>query len=370
MKENTKPTIPLSFRFALFDVAVLINNGRMRVLFTWNKAMQHQQHIREWIEAYQRTLENLVATVNLSWVRSTVGDIVNLGLSQSRIQHMIESLRPSEGLPTPSHVEHIAPCAAIQQHMLNTESTRPGFVYSEFLFQISLPEHEKKLDFTRFTGAWQQTVNRHSILSTHFAKPDVEKEDYVQVIMKATTARIRLVQGVSQPALDRLVVPYKYKDLHCSFTVFETTNYQYFGKIDVSHCLIGAGSRQIIYTDPSQAYANSLDAVPALPYSKAISERSAVAKNPIRFWKEYTKNATRCLFPITSNRQTSTSDINTITVDVPDVSQLRSFCTSADVSLTSLFQTVWSIITQAKTQYLSLTFRPAVRRKLKTSILL
>ncbi|ESZ90313.1 nonribosomal peptide synthase Pes1 [Sclerotinia borealis F-4128] len=45
-------------------------------------------------------------------------------------------------------LEHIALCAAIQQHMLNTELTRPGFINSEFLFQISLPEHEKKIDLT------------------------------------------------------------------------------------------------------------------------------------------------------------------------------------------------------------------------------
>jgi non-ribosomal peptide synthase protein (TIGR01720 family) len=166
---------PSIVRFALFDVAVLINNGRMRVLFTWNKKMQHQKRIREWIKAYQRRLENLVATVNSSWDGSTVGDMVNLSLSQSQIQYMIKSVRPSEGLLAPSYVKHIAPCAAIQQHMLNTELTRPGFINSEFLFQISLPEHEKKIDLTRFTGAWQQTVNRHLILSTYFLKPDVKK---------------------------------------------------------------------------------------------------------------------------------------------------------------------------------------------------
>lgn len=79
------------------------------------------------------------------------------------------------------------------------------------------------------------------------------------------------------------MVPYKYKDLHCSFTVFETTDFRYFSKINVSHCLIDAGSRQIIYNDLSQAYAESLDTVPALPYAKAISARSVVAENSIRF---------------------------------------------------------------------------------------
>lgn len=347
-------------RFALFDVSVEVVDGRMSMLFGYNRHMAHQDRIVAWVDTYHSSLVSLAHASQVMWPKATIGDVLDLGIaSQSSAAKLSSSLSIAQ-----KEVAYMGPSTPMQQYLLEYEARRPGFVNSEFLFRIDTPEDGGVPDMIRFREAWKQTVQRHSSLRTFFvAEPD-DPARWLQVVLEDPPCDIltHFVDSdmdhhdLATELLDDLPVPYRAGVVHNTLHLYVISGRLRYANLDISHAITDGGSRAIILNDLARAYYNGASTAQATPSHVAAAMLQQQRSESIQYWTTYLESLVPCQFPIHLMPEEPQNGRGQVVVDVPDSNALRTIAASKGITLTSLFYALWSILLGSRTTQSTVSF--------------
>ncbi|EFY97801.2 peptide synthetase [Metarhizium robertsii ARSEF 23] len=147
-------------RLALFDVSAIVTGGRLKMTFKYNRRMQHQNRIYEWVTTMHSLLK--VADESLSSLNtSELESIFAKSMKKETKEQMLDNL----GVDM-ANVQEIVLCALLQQHMvlLMAQQSGLGIYEVELVFHIT----GDNINTAKLESAWQQVIDRHSILRTIF----------------------------------------------------------------------------------------------------------------------------------------------------------------------------------------------------------
>ena len=345
-------------RFALFEVSVAIHQGQAHFYFAYNQHMLKQDRIRAWIQKCQTVLKE--AVVSLSQARSeyTLSDFPLIQPKGIDIREFTKVTLPSLGL-SEEDIEDIYPLSPMQRMMLSEEAKASGFYQAVTTWEATPAQHSKSIDVIHLQAAWQKVIDRHTILRTVFVENNFKNDrEVLQIVVKHQKADIICTDTTEQlNSIGSLFDDPRYnsqatagKPLHRMILCRKPTNGAIICKLEAHHALMDGASMAVLLRDLSLAYDDELPMQTAPPYSRYIhhlqNRRSAnVTKD---FWTEYLNNVTSCHLP-TSMKENRSSDLGTqrsVHVDLSESLQdrLPLFCKEKEVTISTLFQTVWALV--------------------------
>lgn len=148
---------PRAARRYLFEVNGSVAGGRFILTWTFSENLHHRSTIEKLTRKYIDTLKAIIAEAKSSEVRGYALSDFPLARLDRQEFDQLAARYPA--------LEDIYPLSPIQQGLLfHTLSAPESSIYTE---QVSC-ELIGELDVSAFERAWQQVVNRHSILRTSF----------------------------------------------------------------------------------------------------------------------------------------------------------------------------------------------------------
>ncbi|KAF2731994.1 nonribosomal peptide synthase-like protein [Polyplosphaeria fusca] len=335
-------------RFALFEVSAIVFKGRLRLAFTFNRHMQHQDRIRSWIAACQQNLSEIINNLVIQPPTPTLSDFPQLSLTEDRFQSMIHRLTKL-GVSI-NEVEDAYPCSNMQEGLLLSQTKDAGFYAAVTVHEVKLAN--ERVDWQKLTDAWRQVTKRHPILRTIFLE-NIGGEDglYDQVVLKdAAVNVVHLECDGEHDALEAMVqqrrVPYdgtRYPPHR--FTVCTTASGQVFCCLEISHAIMDGHSMSLIFSDLRKSYAGILQADGPL-YGDYISYlRDQPQDASLDYWKSYLAGSDVCSFPVLNDGIVEEKLLQSIRLDFGSVSipDLQTFCNSNGITLSNIFHAAWAL---------------------------
>ncbi|CZR70233.1 uncharacterized protein PAC_20134 [Phialocephala subalpina] len=276
-------------------------------------------------------------------------------------QKMKETLH--QVIPCTDNVEDAYPASPMQTGMLLSKARMTGDYNTSSIYEV-LPSRIKHApSIERLQNAWQQVVNRHSILRTFFVESVSQSGSFDQIVLrnydvlKTTT----VWTGINTTSIDDVIRtfdgnPFKnYPDFQPphNFTILETTAGRVFCRLNAEHTLVDGMSLAVIVRDLRLAYDGKLPLQPVPLYSSYITLlQEVVCSIDNRYWKSYLKDMHPCILPTLSynlSREPPKSESRSITVDIKNSHHLLKFCQSQEITLSALFRTIWGLILRSYT---------------------
>ena len=174
-------------RFGLFELSAIIFKGQLKFAFTFNRHMQHQDKIAQWVSECERTFSGTVQALAALAPTSTLSDFPLLSLTQESFQSMLGRLA-DVGLST-ADIEDIYPCSSMQDGLLLSQTKDAGFYAAVTVHELVTPG--KEANPKQLAEAWDQVVRRHPALRTVFIENLSGDDDlYNQVVLKHHEAHV------------------------------------------------------------------------------------------------------------------------------------------------------------------------------------
>src|SRR5436309_1832278 len=79
-------------RFGLFEISAIVFKGRLKFAFTFNRHMQHQERIQDWVSACRKSLTAMVQKLPTIPPTPTLSDFPLLSLTEERFESMVHRL--------------------------------------------------------------------------------------------------------------------------------------------------------------------------------------------------------------------------------------------------------------------------------------
>ncbi|KAH5402212.1 hypothetical protein HBI32_167770 [Parastagonospora nodorum] len=259
-------------------------------------------------------------------------------------------------------LEDAYPASPMQQGLLIAQAQASANYRFFAVCEASALKTGVKVSVEGLRAAWQQVVNKHTILRTVFiesSNPELEAFTtlFTQTVLKKHTAREAKVQDYQALLNYPWTNPIDYEDglpPH-RFTVYERTadNKVYFN-LEISHTLIDGASMAIILRDLVSAYQNE-SAGPAPPYRTYISmlleNQSTQMESSLTYWSQYLEGVEPCIMPKLLLDQTAptqnTLENARITFPSETVKKLHAFSKAKEVTMSSILQIAWAIVVRS-----------------------
>ncbi|KAG5953513.1 putative NRPS-like protein biosynthetic cluster [Claviceps cyperi] len=236
---------------ALFSINVSIEGGLTRFTFSWNKFINHQNLIRNWMAQV---------------------DYKGLDELQDRILPAVISENKSS-------IIDVYPCAPMVDGMLLSQIRDPGAYKTLLMYEMRHFPGKRPLDVAQLANAWQAIIVRHPALRSVFFEGVDKITAYSQAVLKSHQVLIRKLPQVNyqrQKPPHRLVLCGTGEDsaIIC--------------QIEMSHTIIDGASTSILLSDWSKAYSGALDVTPLFEtnrnFVRALKANSLTTK--LAYWKK------------------------------------------------------------------------------------
>lgn len=343
------PNVP---RFALIEISATVIRGSVRFSFDYNRHMKYQADIRRWVAECERSLRTAAERLSQMKPESTLSDFPLLPLRYNGLAKLIEKL-PRTEISSLEEVEDAYPCSPIQQGMLLSQLKAPEYYTYQATFEVRGTGTTQMVDIKRFAEAWQDVVRRHAALRTLFVSSEEGTID--QVVVKKAAARIVQLDCDDTEVLTALA---KQQPIDCSkvqpphrITVCKTSSGRVFCKFDLSHAICDGTSIPILLRDLAQAYKGKLSTEEKGPlfsdYLAYTQQHSREAD--LGFWKGYLEGIEPCYFPVLNDGVKDLKELQSLELELPDVSKLQAFCAKNSVTLSNVLQFVWALVVRCYT---------------------
>ncbi|PLB49054.1 hypothetical protein P170DRAFT_464604 [Aspergillus steynii IBT 23096] len=333
-------------RFALIDVNAVVMDGNLSISFIYNHNTKHQNRIQEWAEKCRETLEELPNMLQQEQ-RLTVSDLPLLSFTEdSQLRDLLHNVSSRFDVPRSkaywSHLRWSVPAAHGKDAPVNLEQVK---------------------------AAWQQVVDRNSILRTVIIENTAHPREPVQVVLKSTTASILEEELTVAEDGDKPGLPNRFHLYHplptesgCPPHLLRITprpDGSVLCQLTIHHILVDGATEQIFLADFDRAYCGVMDEVPAgkmgsyLEYLAGLDlEQSKV------HWKSYLRDLTPCIFPsLDVPMQTAPKKTPQLLPFNFEIAQeLYSFCRQNDMTVSSFLQVAWGLVLRAYTGSESVCF--------------
>ncbi|KAF8860374.1 hypothetical protein BDZ45DRAFT_800950 [Acephala macrosclerotiorum] len=266
-------------------------------------------------------------------------------------------------IPRKEDVEDAYPASPMQTGMLLSKARLTGDYNTASIYEI-LPSRKNHFpNIEKLQNAWQQVVNRHSILRTFFVESVSQSGSFDQVVLRNydVSQTTTVWTGIQTTSVGDVIRAFEespsrsYPDFQPphNFTILETATGGVFCRLNAEHTLVDGMSLAVIVRDLRLAYDEKLPLQPVPLYSSYITSlQQVVCSIDNRYWKSYLKDMHPCIFPTLSyslSREPLKAESRAITVDINNAHHLLKFCQSQDITLSALFRTIWGLILRSYT---------------------
>ncbi|KID82788.1 peptide synthetase [Metarhizium guizhouense ARSEF 977] len=335
-------------RLALFDVSAIVTGGRLKMTVKYNRRMQHQNRIHQWVTTMHSLLK--VADESLSSLNaSELETLFAKSGSETKKEQMLDNL----GFDM-ANVQEIVPCAPLQQHMVSLMAQQSGLG----IYEVELAFHitGDNVNTAKLESAWQQVIDRHSILRTIFVPSDLRAGFHEQVVLTHYTVNVPVITCVDKHDLVAQAQTYRSVDYqssnrpHHQLTIFTTNDGAHKAcKLEMSHALNDGVSTALILRDVQQAYQGQLKEGPGPAFSSFVTWQNAqITAKSSDYWQKFTRGIQAS--PMPAKRAAATRHkVFDIDICVNTVKRIRNTCLEHGVTMATFFQVVWGLVLSAHT---------------------
>jgi amino acid adenylation domain-containing protein/non-ribosomal peptide synthase protein (TIGR01720 family) len=339
-------------RYSLFEItASVVDQGKMKFSFEYNKNMTHQVEIYSWIKLCGQILGSGINQLLAEHETATLTDFPMLSLSSySELDKLTGTVLPAAGVQSLDQVETICPCSPMQLSILFAQLNSPGDYEFYTILEASCSSDTEKFDAQMLLESWQEVVDRHSALRTIFIQSVVNGGSYDQLVLKHIPAPVSEIYGDNPVEHLRNRTPvtiFGGKAAH-QLTICHTSTGRVFCKLEVNHALIDGTSMAIILRDLKRAYSGKLEAtMPALPYSDFVAYlQQARKQESIDYWKNHLQGVQPCRFPVLDDGRTRASALQSVDVQLSSLTRdlLVTFSDQYGLTVANVIQMAWALV--------------------------
>ncbi|KAF2846109.1 nonribosomal peptide synthase-like protein [Plenodomus tracheiphilus IPT5] len=335
-------------RWGLFEISAFVFKGHLKVAFTYNRHMQHQDLVQEWIRQCQSSITQMVQALTILDPKPTLSDFPLLALTEESFCSMIDQLS-AMGVHE-SNLEDVYPCSSMQEGLLLSQTKDSGFYAAATLHEIKVPDGH--LGWEEIARAWSKVVHRHPALRTVFLDSMGTKDSlYNQAVLKKIDPNVVHLQCKHEAEAVRLIEQQRstsYANGLCPnhrFTICTTADERIFCSLDISHAIMDGHSMSLLMSELRQACQGELVGE-ATPYSDYISwSLEQPREASIEFWKSYLGGSEVCSFPVLDDGHAVYKELSSIRMDLSSIGlpDLQSFCNNNGITLSNVFHTAWAL---------------------------
>ncbi|KAH6703127.1 hypothetical protein BKA61DRAFT_740198 [Leptodontidium sp. MPI-SDFR-AT-0119] len=267
------------------------------------------------------------------------------------------------GVPKSIDVEDAYPTSPMQQGMLLSKARLSGDYNTSTIYEVIPKSNGSLPNAETLMNAWQQVVDRHSVLRTFFVESLSQTGSFDQVVLrnwdvsKSTTIHknvsAELEKNIVQIFSQHRPQPYIDNQPPHNFTIIETVSKRLFCRLNAEHTLVDGMSIAVIVRDIILAHDGSLHSRELHPYSTYIDMlQQVVCSIDNKYWKTYLDGMHPCLLPnlcYSLSRVPPKVESRAIAVKINTPQHLLKFCQSHEWTVSALFRTVWGLILRAYT---------------------
>lgn len=335
-------------RWGLFEISAFVFKGHLKVAFTFNRNMQHQALIQQWISECQSTLSGMIQGLAVLEPKPTLTDFPLLSLNEEGFRSLMDKLS-FMGI-TDTDVEDVYPCSNMQEGLLLSQTKDAGFYAAATLHEIKAPNGQ--IAWESVADAWRQVVKRHPVLRTIFLENVGAKDGlFNQVVLKNVDANIVSINCENETEATRLIEEQRQVDYNYGrcpnhrFTVCTTADGRTFCSLDISHAIMDGHSMSMLVFDLQKACEGQLR-LEGPPYSDYISWMMKQPREAsLEFWKSYLGGSEVSSFPVLDDGRTVEKQLVTIRLDLSNIGlpDLQGFCNTHGITLSNIFHTAWAL---------------------------
>ncbi|KAE8368382.1 hypothetical protein BDV27DRAFT_154089 [Aspergillus caelatus] len=343
-------------RLAVFDISAAIAFGQLGVSFFFNRDMGRQEQIRDWVNRCEKVIQSAVQDLVASSMEHTLSDFPLMRISYPALSNFTNTVLPTLGI-SPDNVEDLYPCSPIQEGILLSQTRQPGTYEVRQLFEVVPRSDVGAVDLPRLLKAWQQTVDRHSILRTVFIGSLSGDGVYDQLVLRSYQATVHHLtfSGVDVVSLfqDQQSPDYTKPVPGHRLTICESPESIYC-QIELSHTLVDGTSLALLVRDFVSAYENTLPAGPGPLYSEYIRYLDSLSKSAsLKYWTDRLAGAQPCHFPNmrigNGDSASETKTFKDMLIHIDEDGKLQKFCESQSITMSNLVQAAWGMVLRAYT---------------------
>jgi amino acid adenylation domain-containing protein/non-ribosomal peptide synthase protein (TIGR01720 family) len=343
-------------RLAVFDISAAISFGRLGVSFFFNRGMNHQDEIRQWVNQCERVIQSSVGELVASSVEHSLSDFPLMKINYPELSNFTNVVLPAMGISSAT-IEDLYPCSPIQEGILLSQARQPGTYEVRQLFEIVPRSDIGAVDVSRLLKAWQRTVDRHPSLRTVFVDSLSGDGVYDQLVLRSHQAMVHhltyagtdvvsFFQGQQSPDYTKPVPAHR-------LTICEGLKSVYC-QLEVSHALVDGTSMALLVRDFVSAYENTLPASPGPLYSEYIRYLGTLSKSEsLKYWANILVDVQPCNFPNLriggEDSEPETEPVKSLTINIDQDGKLQRFCESQNITMSNLFQAAWGLVLRAYT---------------------
>ena len=342
-------------RPSAFEVSAIVHQGQIRFDFVFNRHLKSQERVLKWITRCRESLQEAAERLVQKEQRYTLSDFPLLSPHFKGLNSIIAEVLPQ----LPSRNTDIYPCSAMQRKMFMSQLRNSGCYKAVTVWKATSQDAASGIDADRLSSAWQKVVDLNSILRTCIV--EIQSQP-IQIVLGDFQAD-RIIIGENDQALQRSlfestkISARPLSPMHqMTFTVQKSGDI--LCKLEMSHVLMDGASMGLLLRQLASIYEfHSRPPSNELTYKDYIHHLQTRKRgNPFNYWKTYLGSAEPCIFP-TTNFHALYEASHSLHVDLTSFQpSLHTFCKDHSITISTLFQTIWSLVLRHFTQQDAISF--------------
>ncbi|KAI5460965.1 hypothetical protein BGZ63DRAFT_455081 [Mariannaea sp. PMI_226] len=340
-------------RFALINILVRVERGKILASIDYHNSMYHQQKILSWVKRWEATLAQMAGLLSSRPPEWTVADFPLAFSSYEHIQDFQSVHMPRLGIAQLDDIEDIFPCSPMQEGILISQARDSRNYRTCFRLEIRSSDDASRIELTTLQLAWKAVVRRHALLRCIIIEDFPGSSGMMHIILKDPVPSISYglhrEDGKSIARIQELhpIVGYQKEGLQHHVSIYEVDDKTVYFDLEINHAIVDGFSGDLLLRDLQAAYTDSLDPL-AVSYREFILHSGEQPRAAgLEFWTQHLDGVAPCIFPaLMSNREISDKDDSSETTEVCglDAGKLFQFCAEWEVTPATVVQTAWAAV--------------------------
>lgn len=274
-----------------------------------------------------------------------------------KLEGFLQELLPVLPVKSRDEIESICHTSSSQEEILqlSDRNLHAGFYNTDQVFEILPTSSSQRLSTQRLHDAWQAVVDRHASLRTIFVKNHARDGRFEQVTVKSLPAPIEQFYCQDEEDIDEILSsgvvfnPRKLQPLH-QLVICQTPGGKVIAKFAAHHSIIDGPTILNLFQEFAHAYEGMLSTAQAPSFHEYISQLGQLdTELALRHWQATLSNATPCLLPTMNQPISGIKELKSVSRMVGGDHRLANFCEQHEVTVPSLFYTIWTLVLQRLT---------------------
>ena len=344
---------------AALGIEVSVEDGQAQISIGFSKHSPKQDAIQRWCLEYSQTIVATVAELSETTPTASASDFPLAHFTNPDLVLLEQRCLAPVGLAW-TDVEDLLPCSPVQQGILLSQLKAPSSYQLKQNCRIMPGSNSitAQIDTSRLATAWNEVIQRHSIMRTIFTRALLHQERFYQVVLKSAEVEVHTVECATDSDVLECIDRHMASGMQLGrpqhqFLIITTTKEGHvYGHFEISHALVDASSVQVLVEAMLQAY-EGVTAIPPSSYSTYVAflEKSSEEED-LRYWQGLLATAEPCNLqlnqaPFAEVVEVDTEPVATVVMD--DLLELLDFCRTHSVTIANVFQLAWGIVLGSRT---------------------